>query len=95
VTDFRALWPLWFNNRMDEEQPNFKVTDRRLFNADGSPRDVPPDEKPAPAPVVAEAAAPAAEPAPGPEPQVEPEPPAAAAAASETEPEAEVEFSEE
>jgi Domain of unknown function (DUF1844) len=24
---------------MDEEQANFKVTDRRLFNADGSPRD--------------------------------------------------------
>lgn len=31
---------------MSEEQPNFKVTDRRLFNADGSPRDVPPEEKP-------------------------------------------------
>ena len=26
---------------MDEEQPNFKVTDRRLFNSDGSPRDLP------------------------------------------------------
>jgi hypothetical protein len=26
---------------MSEEQPNFKVTDRRLFNPDGSPRDVP------------------------------------------------------
>ncbi len=39
---------------MDEEQPNFKVTDRRLFNPDGTPRDVPPEEKPeskpAPAP---------------------------------------------
>jgi hypothetical protein len=33
---------------MDEEQPNFKVTDRRLFNSDGSPRDLPPDEKPEP-----------------------------------------------
>jgi len=31
---------------MDEEQPNFKVTDRRLFNPDGTPRDVPPEEKP-------------------------------------------------
>jgi uncharacterized protein DUF1844 len=31
---------------MDEDQPNFKVTDRRLFNADGSPRDLPPEEKP-------------------------------------------------
>ena len=30
---------------MSEEQPNFKVTDRRLFNADGSPRDLPPEEK--------------------------------------------------
>ncbi|HSE31788.1 MAG TPA: DUF1844 domain-containing protein [Pyrinomonadaceae bacterium] len=33
---------------MDEQQSNFKVTDRRLFNADGSPREVPPDERPAP-----------------------------------------------
>ena len=31
---------------MQEEQPNFKVTDRRLFNADGSPRDLPPEEQP-------------------------------------------------
>jgi len=30
---------------MQEEQPTFKVTDRRLFNADGSPRDLPPEEK--------------------------------------------------
>ncbi len=30
---------------MKDEQPNFKVTDRRLFNADGSPRDLPPEEK--------------------------------------------------
>ena len=30
---------------MQEEQPNFKVTDRRLFNADGSPRDLPAEEK--------------------------------------------------
>jgi Domain of unknown function (DUF1844) len=30
---------------MSEEQTNFKVTDRRLFNADGTPRDVPPEEK--------------------------------------------------
>ena len=36
---------------MSEEQSNFKVTDRRLFNPDGSPREVPPDERPAePAP---------------------------------------------
>src|SRR6476469_6636662 len=29
---------------MSEEQTNFKVTDRRLFNADGSPRDLSPEE---------------------------------------------------
>jgi hypothetical protein len=64
---------------MDEEQPNFKVTDRRLFNADGSPRDLPPEEKPEPqVAVVAEAAA-AAKPA---ESTVKTEP---AAAAPETE----------
>jgi Domain of unknown function (DUF1844) len=39
---------------MNEEQPNFKVTDRRLFNPDGSPRDVPPEEKPEPKPAVKE-----------------------------------------
>ena len=31
---------------MSEEEINFKVTDRRLFNPDGSARDVPPEEKP-------------------------------------------------
>ena len=36
---------------MNEEQPNFKVTDRRLFNPDGTPRDVPPEEKPESKPV--------------------------------------------
>ncbi|HKY27047.1 MAG TPA: DUF1844 domain-containing protein [Pyrinomonadaceae bacterium] len=30
---------------MSEEQTNFKVTDRRLFNADGSPREVPAEER--------------------------------------------------
>jgi Domain of unknown function (DUF1844) len=30
---------------MNEDQPTFKVTDRRLFNPDGSPRDLPPEEK--------------------------------------------------
>ena len=30
---------------MSEEQTTFKVTDRRLFNADGSPRELTPDEK--------------------------------------------------
>jgi uncharacterized protein DUF1844 len=31
---------------MSEEQANFKVTDRRLFNPDGSPREVPEAERP-------------------------------------------------
>ena len=58
---------------MQEDQPNFKVTDRRLFNADGSPRDLPPEEKPEPKVAVTEeaaaatAAAPAQERAPEPE----------------------------
>jgi len=42
---------------MQEEQPTFKVTDRRLFNADGSPRDLPPEEKPESQPAVAAEAA--------------------------------------
>ena len=35
---------------MNEEKPTFKVTDRRLFNPDGTPRDVPREEEPAPTP---------------------------------------------
>jgi hypothetical protein len=35
---------------MSEEKPTFKVTDRRLFNPDGTPRDLPPEEEPKPAP---------------------------------------------
>jgi hypothetical protein len=31
---------------MNEEQTSYKVTDRRLFNPDGTPREVPPEEKP-------------------------------------------------
>jgi hypothetical protein len=41
---------------MSEEQPTFKVRDRRLFNADGTPRDIEREE----APEEAAAAAPAA-----------------------------------
>ena len=52
---------------MQEEQPTFKVTDRRLFNADGSPRELTPEE---------EAAAPAVAAEPQAQPAVE-EPPAA------------------
>ena len=49
---------------MDEDQPTFKVTDRRLFNADGSPRDLPPEEPAEPKPVVTEEPVAAAAPAP-------------------------------
>ena len=77
---------------MQEEQPTFKVTDRRLFNADGSPRDLPPEEKPEPQPAVAQEAAATAAPAAAaqPAPQVE-----APATAAEEAPAAEDEFSEE
>ena len=78
---------------MQEEQPNFKVTDRRLFNADGSPRDLPPEEKPEPQAAVApEAAAPA----PAPEAEATPAPaPEVSASAAEESPAAEEEFTEE
>jgi hypothetical protein len=33
---------------MSDEQTNFKVTDRRLFNPDGTPREIAPEEEPAP-----------------------------------------------
>ena len=33
---------------MSEEKPTFKVTDRRLFNADGTPRDIVREEEPPP-----------------------------------------------
>jgi len=42
---------------MNEEQTSYKVTDRRLFNPDGSPRDVPENERPEPAAAKPEAAA--------------------------------------
>jgi Domain of unknown function (DUF1844) len=92
---FHAFESLWFNKRMQEDQPNFKVTDRRLFNADGSPRDLPPEEKPETTVVATQEAAAQSPPAPAPEPEattVEPEVPPAAAEAA---PEDEEEFSEE
>jgi hypothetical protein len=53
---------------MSEEKPTFKVTDRRLFNSDGTPRDIAREEEP-PRP---EPPAPAAAPPPVPEkPQME------------------------
>src|SRR6185436_12141615 len=68
-----------FNNCMNEDQPNFKVTDRRLFNADGSLRDVPEEEKPQPKPEpLPETKAAAPEPVAAPveaQSQSEPEPP--------------------
>ena len=74
---------------MQEDQPTFKVTDRRLFNADGSPRDLPPEEKPeAKAAITEEASAAATAAAPAPEPKPEAEVSASA-------PDAEEEFSEE
>src|SRR6185437_6558338 len=50
---------------MDEQQGNFKVTDRRLFNADGSPRELSAEEKresETKQPAIAEVAAAPAEP---------------------------------
>jgi len=73
---------------MSDDQPTFKVTDRRLFNADGSPRDLPPEEQPQPKPEpITETAATAAADAPS-EPVTEPPP-------VESEPGAEEEFTEE
>ena len=68
---------------MQEDQPTFKVTDRRLFNADGSPRDVPPDEKP-PEPKAVAAQEPAAA-AVAPEPEETKEPQTAPPPADEEE----------
>jgi hypothetical protein len=41
-------WSQLKGRQMNEEQPSYKVTDRRLFNPDGSPREVPPEEQPEP-----------------------------------------------
>ena len=77
--------PLWFNKDMAEDQPTFKVTDRRLFNADGSPRELSPEEKAEPK-VTAVAPEPEA-PAKAPEPPPAPEPTVAATATAASEPE--------
>jgi hypothetical protein len=45
---------------MSEEQTSYKVTDRRLFNPDGTPREVPEDERPEIKPVAAETPQPVA-----------------------------------
>jgi hypothetical protein len=44
---------------MSQEQSNFKVTDRRLFNPDGTPREAAREEEPQAASVTAEAPSPA------------------------------------
>lgn len=41
-------WSQLKGRQMNEEQPSYKVTDRRLFNPDGSPREVPAEEQPEP-----------------------------------------------
>ena len=80
---------------MQEEQPNFKVTDRRLFNPDGSPRDLPPEERPEPtAAVTPEPAAAAQTTGVTEEAQATPEPEVSASTEQES-PAAEEEFSEE
>ncbi|HKG58209.1 MAG TPA: DUF1844 domain-containing protein [Pyrinomonadaceae bacterium] len=79
---------------MQEEQPTFKVTDRRLFNADGSPRDLPPEEKPEPAVAAVPEAPAAAQNTEVPEAQATPEQEVSANTAEESAP-AEDEFTEE
>src|SRR5215813_7986232 len=82
------------NRAMSDDQPTYKVTDRRLFNADGSPRDLPPEEKPEPQPdpVTANAGAAAASAAAQADAHAEA---AGTAPAAEAESEAEEEFTEE
>lgn len=56
---------------MSDEQTSFKVTDRRLFNPDGTPREVPEDERPEVSPEPAQPSASAdAGPATAPAPEV-------------------------
>jgi hypothetical protein len=76
---------------MSDDQPTYKVTDRRLFNADGTPRDLPPEEKPEPKPepVAAPAEAAPVETSSSSAPQAEPEP-VSAPVASTDEPDDEI-----
>src|SRR5688500_2040866 len=46
---------------MSEDKPTFKITDRRLFNPDGSPRDIPREEEKPAAPAAAAPPTPAPE----------------------------------
>ncbi|HEX8283747.1 MAG TPA: DUF1844 domain-containing protein [Pyrinomonadaceae bacterium] len=63
---------------MSEEKPTFKVTDRRLFNPDGTPRDLPREEEPA-TPAAAPAESAPSQSAATPEPAPRPAPPEEAA----------------
>ena len=76
---------------MSEEKPNFKVTDRRLFNPDGTPRDIPREEEPKPAPEPPQAAPPATESPAAEAPRPAPATPAEAASPRKPEREAESE----
>ena len=77
---------------MNDEQPNFKVTDRRLFNADGSPRELTAEEQAA----VKAANAPAKpEPAPATAPSTEAAPPKEQPARKQDQPQPEVNETEE
>lgn len=72
---------------MAEEQPTFKVVDRRPFNPDGSPRELSPDEKEAQE--AAEVKSASAAPPPPPSPPSPPaEPTAEPTASAQTEPQA-------
>jgi hypothetical protein len=74
---------------MNDEQTSFKVTDRRLFNADGSPRELTPEEQQQVAAAQAQAAkvtAAESQPAPAEQPTETAAPAAAAAESHEEEP---------
>ena len=42
----KYLWRARESTKMSEDKPTFKVTDRRLFNPDGTPRDIVREEEP-------------------------------------------------
>src|SRR5436853_7507872 len=56
-----------FQSAMDEEQPLFKVVDRRPFNPDGTPRELSPEERREAERIAESLKIPAVEPAPAPD----------------------------
>lgn len=70
---------------MSEEQSGFKVTDRRLFNADGTPREIEREEAPAPAADTSATTADASAVSPAPQPATTTTAPTAAPAAAQQE----------